>query len=401
MMRPMQMTSRSFIPVGLAALLLSGTSGCKKSDPPQPTAEAQTASAASPKLRPTMRNPMGPMPKIDPQAMKEYRLDLCYYGTLSLRQARDSYLGSLGKDEPSEKKLPSFGMPNPPPATPPVPGASAAAAPSAKAPPAAAPPSASAPPSTRPPIGSRPYDFALRAPHERNARACSSVVGLKEPAMGDVDAAVAAFAPFASDLAKDIVTANAYYQREEYKSDKMAKGKELHKKLLGEFAKLDELQDKLGAAMNAWHKDHPADASKQDEGEKAVIPALDNARAIVVNAVAKKPDVAVQKDNVTKLEAALTSLREFSTSHPDDVWAKIMIGPIEVFLKSAKELKLGEKTYDAEGTLSVINNFTSVIEARQRALTRAMIAKGQTTPAGSAAGAPAGLPPGHPPMPSQ
>ena len=45
--------------------------------------------------------------------------------------------------------------------------------------------------------------------------------------MGDVDAALAAFAPFAVELAKDIATAQNYYQREEYKKDSFAKGKEL------------------------------------------------------------------------------------------------------------------------------------------------------------------------------
>jgi hypothetical protein len=58
-----------------------------------------------------MRNPPAPVPKVEPQAMKEYRVDVCYFGTLTLKQARDAYFASLGKDEPSEKKIPSFGVP--------------------------------------------------------------------------------------------------------------------------------------------------------------------------------------------------------------------------------------------------------------------------------------------------
>ena len=39
-----------------------------------------------------------------------------------------------------------------------------------------------------------------------------------------------------------------------------------------------------------------------------------------------------------------------------------------MFLKSAKDFKVAEKGFDAEGLLTLINNFTSVIEARPRTL---------------------------------
>ena len=67
----MQMATRSLIPIGLLSLLLTGASGCgnKKSDAPEPQAEAPSASVAGPKQRPNMRGPLGPVPKIDPQAI--------------------------------------------------------------------------------------------------------------------------------------------------------------------------------------------------------------------------------------------------------------------------------------------------------------------------------------------
>src|SRR5262245_17717019 len=84
---------RSLVPVGLVSLMLSGVAGCKKDEPPKPdpsAASSSTAASHTGRLNSKMnvRNPMGPMAKIDPQAMKDYRLDICYYGTLSLRQAR-------------------------------------------------------------------------------------------------------------------------------------------------------------------------------------------------------------------------------------------------------------------------------------------------------------------------
>src|SRR6188472_1273330 len=100
----MQMRTRSLIPIGLVSLLLAGAPGCgnKKSDAPEPQPEgvatnaASAASGAGAKQRHSLRGPHGLQAKLDPQAKKDYLLDLCYYGTFTLRQARESYLTSLG-----------------------------------------------------------------------------------------------------------------------------------------------------------------------------------------------------------------------------------------------------------------------------------------------------------------
>jgi hypothetical protein len=102
---------RSLVPLALMSLGIAASAGCKD-DPPPPTAEpTSSAEAANQTRQQPMRNPPAPVPKVEPQAMKEYRVDVCYFGTLTLKQARDAYFASLGKDEPSEKKIPSFGVP--------------------------------------------------------------------------------------------------------------------------------------------------------------------------------------------------------------------------------------------------------------------------------------------------
>ncbi|MFO0762229.1 MAG: DUF3829 domain-containing protein [Byssovorax sp.] len=239
----------------------------------------------------------------------------------------------------------------------------------------------------------------MRAPHERNARACTAAAALKEPAMGDVDAALGAYAPFVVELSKDIAAANNYYQHEDFKNDAFAKGKELHKKLLEEFGKLDELQDKLGAALVAWRKDHPADGAKTDEGDKESRPAFDAAVSTLLSVVGKTPDKEAFKTNLDKVEKGLEALKAFSQSHPADSWSKIMIGPFDAFLRSAKEVKITDKGVDPDGFLSLVNSMTGLVEARQRAISRAMINKGQTVqpalpavPPSGAAPAPAATP---------
>lgn len=388
------MSSRTLVSVALTALFLGSVSGCTKNEPPKPDpSAAATTSAAVTRPKFNMRTPMGPMARLDPMAMKTYRVDVCYYGTLSLRQARDSYLASLGKDEPSEKKIPSFGslssdaarpaasgaagpaiaprLPPPPVAKPAASGAPAA--PVASGAPAAG--SAAAPPAAPP---TRPFDFALRAPHERNARACTAAVGLKEPAMAGIDESLATYAPFAVELAKDIAAATSYYQREEYKKDAFAKGKELHKKLLEEFGKLDEQQSKLAAVVDAYRKDHVPDTSKMEEGEKTVNEALAASRSVVMALAEKKVDVAAYKANVEKLEKTAEALKTFSAARPNDMWSKMMIGPLDAFVRAAKEAKVSEKGFGSEDFLNIITSFTNLIEIRQRGLQKALNTRNQT-----------------------
>src|SRR5437868_80947 len=91
-------------------VIAAGAAGCKdKEEPPKPE-PAPSASPPNPRGR-GPRPPMGPLARMDPAQMKEYRVDVCYFGSLTLKEARDAYLASMGKDEPSEKKIPSFGVP--------------------------------------------------------------------------------------------------------------------------------------------------------------------------------------------------------------------------------------------------------------------------------------------------
>ncbi|TKD09202.1 DUF3829 domain-containing protein [Polyangium fumosum] len=368
---------RSFLPFVLALAPL--TVGCKKEEPPAPAPEAKPSAAMLPsgKGKLPLRTPIAPIPKFDPQAMKNYRLEVCYFGTLTLRQARDAYLGSLGKDEPSEKKIPSFGIPGaslpPAPPTlapPPKPGTSAASS---------AGPVASAAPANSAFVGRKMADMGMRAPHERNARACTVAADLKEPAMPDIDAALTTFAPFSLELSRNIAAASVYYQREEYSKDKFERGKELHKKLVADFAKLDENADKLGSAIAAWHKEHPVDMAKLDEGERLVLTAYDRARGLVLSVLAKKIDTAAYKEGVAALAKDIEAIKTFGTNNTSDPWARITVPPLSAFQKAAEEAqaKISDKGIEPDGFLPLVNGFTSVIEAKHRALSRALTAKGQ------------------------
>jgi hypothetical protein len=410
---------RSLIPVGLLSLLVSGVAGCgKKEEPPKPDPAATAAATGTGKSKLNVRTPMSPLSKIDPAVMKDYRLDVCYYGTFALRQARESYLASLGKDEPSEKKIPSFGGPAAgtaaaasgsakagAPAKPPTPAPAATPAPKTSGTAQAGKPGASGSAAAVAPPAERKYDVFMRAPYERNARICTLAATLKEPAMAGVDEALAAYAPFANDLAKDIAAAQTYYKNEEFKKDSFAKGKELHKKLVEGFGKLDDLHDKFGNALIAWRKDHPADASKAEEGEKLARQAIDDARAVFLLAITKKIDGDGYKQGVEKVEKSAAALKAYADGHPSDQWSKIMQNPFDTFLKTVKDAKpTADKGLDAEGQLALVNAMTSIIEGRQRSISRSNIAKNQPAAPHGGAPAPSGAPQApqapHAPMPT-
>jgi hypothetical protein len=410
-------SQRSFVLLPLALLAATAFAGCGNEKPkPDPSAAASASNSTNGvPARLNIRSPLAPTIRVDPVSTKDYRIDVCYFGTLTLRQARDAYLASLGGAEPSEKKVPNFGgIVTPPagstaPATSGAPSAKPSAAPSAK--PSVAPGASgtakaagsaagSAAPAGQTPIAAmgaepphRPFDIALRAPHERNARACSVAAGLKDAPMGDLDTALQAYAPFAVELAKTIATATMYYQREEYKKDSFAKGKELHKQLTDAFAKLDENQDKLGAAIDAWRKAHPPDVAKQDEAEKLATAAFNDARDVMLAVFPKKPNVAGFKDATGRLEKSLAALKTFAASNNNDPWSKMMAPSLESMLKAAKdaEPKLTDKGIDGDTLLVLTNTFVSVIESKYRALSRSLTMKAQPPAAQPAAsGAPSG-----------
>jgi len=219
--------------------------------------------------------------------------------------------------------------------------------------------------------------------------------------MPDVDAALKDFAPFALELSRNIAAASVYYQREEYTKDKFEKGKDLHKKLVADFAKLDELSDKLAAAISAHREKNPLDTSKMEEGEKAVAQAYSDARGVVALLVAKKIDTAAYKAAVANLDKSVGAVKEIGTKNGNDVWAKITTPALEAFLKGSHdaESKIGDKGLPPDAFLQIVNTFTAVIEAKHRALSRALIAKGQTVEPHAGPGMGRIPVPGHPELP--
>ncbi|NUO53266.1 MAG: DUF3829 domain-containing protein, partial [Polyangiaceae bacterium] len=249
--------------------------------------------------------------------------------------------------------------------------ASAAAPPAGSgAPKVAASGSAGAPPGRDPASMAR----IRSVPYERFVRACHVAAGnTKDLPAPELDAALKEFADFALPLSKTIGEANAYYQKEEFKTDDFAKGKEFHKKLTEGFAKLPEVLAKVDGALSKFKSANPIDTSAYTESQKlsdGVVRASADALMVLV---ARPWDQAKAKEAVTKLDAAIAPLRKYSEEHKEDrdPWVMLVAAPADSFLNHMRTLS---ETDPAEVKIGKLVNgitlFNRVHEGNNRALSR-------------------------------
>lgn len=358
--------------LGVAALLgLSGLAGCSDTQQPQAKPEGSAAPLSSDlSIKRDKLPTLAPSAKIDPLVMKAYRAESCFYGTLSLKQARAAYLASLGGAAPGPGKIPAFGVDLSPESRPTKEGATPLATGSA---------AASAAASSAPALAGRP-DTGGKArvrsvPYERFARSCTVAAGLKNPAAPELDTVMAEFAPFAVQLSKDLAMANTYYQKAEHEKDDFAKGKEYHQKLTEAFAKLDEHHKKLADALAAWTKANPLDETDYTEAQKLGLPALAQARAAILALDAGDKEALAAA--ISKLDEASAALKKWGEDNKDknDPWPRILVPALDNFLRELRGLGDDPKKASPDQVVSAITMYTRVLESNHRALTRSLTEK--------------------------
>jgi hypothetical protein len=377
-------TSRSATLLVILGAALSAM-GCKD-DHQAPVADmADAAAPASVQTAdPNLRKPPQPQARLHPHVMKAYRVDVCYFGTMTMLHTARAYLASLGGAEPSATKIPDFGDPDPP----------AAAAPPT-------PEAIKGEPDPKAEMRRRALEARRGAvqqiPHERNARSCTVAAGLTDPPADEVDAALKALAPFSVELAKDIAVAASYYQQKGYEKDEFKQGKELHARLTEKFKKLEELHGSLGTAVAAWRQagpppEDPKQPLPRPEGQPEEKPdeaavkletegrglgqaAFAEARAVMWAALAGDPDVAKVKEGLEKVKTATESLKKFGEANQTDTWSKMMVPALESFLTDFTAVAEAETFPKHE--LKLITTATRTVEAHQRAVTRSIMPKGR------------------------
>lgn len=311
---------------------------------PAPDGTAVPAAASAPETPPRCPDeaPIPPapgaasqMPRMHPAVTKAYRVDVCYWGTLDIEIARDSYLHSLHGAEPSEHALPVF------------PRLAAA-------------------------------DRAV--PYERSARACVVALSLVDPPT-PVDGPLAEYAPFTLSLTKDIASAVQYYGSQEYLKDGFATGRDLHARLVRGFAQLARMRTAMSAAMDVYEKQRPASLCARDDAERTAQACFEKARAVIRRLGAGQGGVAAGKPDLDAL-AACAGARDASSGPP---WV-MMFPTLQSFSELASHAQVAtDGRLGVDDRVELSTRFENVIEARYRAASRAVTLSAQPPPASSAA----------------
>jgi hypothetical protein len=172
-----------------------------------------------------------------------------------------------------------------------------------------------------------------------------------KPALPDIESAAAEYKQALTELEPVIKQANRYYGHDDYKDDKMAKGKELHPQLMSAFAKFAQVNKgfeekviQLNDGVNQRQFERLAkDPARRFEylSQKS----LYEAKAVIKLAdVSELKELDLQKFDVAvqNFDKALADLQQYAGDHKAET-SKVSLFSMYVsqsddFLKAAKEL---------------------------------------------------------------
>ncbi|MBI4701384.1 MAG: hypothetical protein HY744_09530 [Deltaproteobacteria bacterium] len=324
------------------AALLAVTAACEREQASPgagttsaaPAAPATTASSVATASRPApwWRAPDGGAApeavRLDPLAHKLYLAELCHLGALGLRHFRDGYLASLGGAEPGPGRVPQL-------------------------------------------------DAGGRADYERMGHDCARATKAREPALPAVDEALASLTPAALELAQSYVLGSGYYRGAQPARDGFARGRLLHGRIAAASARLDELGDALGAAMERHRREHAPDLAALAPGERLAQTARDAVRALVLSLASARPSAPGSGTLLARAEAALGPLAAWAAEHPDDPWSRTAAS-CRAALEAARAARPATGSGRAGGPtlLAAVVSLTTAVDAHHHAAAAARLGRG-------------------------
>lgn len=178
-----------------------------------------------------------------------------------------------------------------------------------------------------------------------------------EPRDAELEGAASAYADAVSKLEPLLKEADDYYTQENYKDDRMAKGKALHPQLVAAWDAFASADKTLRAGVEAVN-DKRAQARlaeiENKEGRKLryhVEALMVHAKRVLRAADAEKPDVAAITQALSDYEAAVKAMEEASGKDGDAKVGSIFISAAKSYLTSAKQLmrRIRDKTPYSSG----------------------------------------------------
>jgi hypothetical protein len=182
-----------------------------------------------------------------------------------------------------------------------------------------------------------------------------------EPRDGELEAAASAYAAAVSALEPLLKEADDYYRQEDYKDDRMAKGRALHPRLVAAWDAFARADKSLRANVEAINDRRAAErlaAIEQKEGRKAryhVEALMIQAKRVLRSQDADRPDMAAIGAALNDYESAVKALEGLPA---DDVKiGSFFVGSAKSFLTSAKQLmrRVRDRTPYSTGDKMMIN----------------------------------------------
>jgi len=165
-----------------------------------------------------------------------------------------------------------------------------------------------------------------------------------EPRDPELEAAANAYVEAVTRLEPLLKEADDYYQQEDYKDDRMAKGRALHPKLVAAwdaFAAADKTLRSEVEAINDRRALQRLAEVEEKEGRKAryhVEAMMIQAKRVMRANDAAKPDVAAIAKAIADYEAIIKSAEELAADNPKDKVGSMFVSNAKSFLTTAKQL---------------------------------------------------------------
>jgi hypothetical protein len=182
-----------------------------------------------------------------------------------------------------------------------------------------------------------------------------------EPRDAALEAAASAYADAVSKLEPLLNEADDYYKQENYKDDKMAKGRALHPRLIAAwdaFASADKALRSNVETINDRRSAERLAAIEAKEGRKAryhVEALMIQAKRLARALDAEKPDLAAITPALNEYEASVKALEGLPAD--DAKLGSSFVGNAKTFLTSAKQLmrRIRDKVPLSQGDRMMIN----------------------------------------------
>lgn len=173
-----------------------------------------------------------------------------------------------------------------------------------------------------------------------------------EPRDAELEAAATAYADAVSKLEPLLKEADDYYDQENYKDDKMAKGKALHPRLVAAWDAFAAADKGLRANVEAINDKRALEklaSIEQAEGRKAryhIEALMIHAKRVLRAETADKPDLAAITSALNEFEAIVIATEPFSSAAGPDKIGSMFVSNAKSFLTTAKQLmrRIRDKT---------------------------------------------------------